>query len=209
MKKNFILSVFALLITLPAMAADLNDAQLKNIADVQRNCVQRDWSQVQCKNIPSNDSRYQQTGFSPVSNVAEHALGWIPVLTDHLNAAKQSQAEAIYAELIAMLRETKTRNNLSDCQTACLATCASSSYAEYDDNAISDVNNSTTKILADGKGVCDNFATLANRFSLDLGLQSRKEFGDDHTFLGVRIGNQWQFLEPEVADCTIVGSSDR
>jgi hypothetical protein len=188
------------------------DEQTKNIADVQRNCVERDWSKVQCERKAPVDDRYLQDGTSNADSLADKVLGSIPNLFNRLDSAKQNQAEAIYSQLIQMLRATKEKNQLSDCQTACLATCASSSYANYDYDAISDVNNSTTGILVDGKGVCENFATLANRFAGDLGLTSKKEFGEGsvgaHTFLGVQLDGQWDFFEPESADCAIIGSSN-
>lgn len=186
----------------------LTDDQTKNIADVQKNCVERDWSKVQCQNIPSTDDRYKQDAFTGLDTAAESTLGWIPNLFNNLDRDKTNQAEGIYAQLIAMLQETKAKYQLSDCQTACLAKCGSSSYADYDYDAISDINNSTTGILVDGKGVCENFATLATRFAKDLGLNAKKETGEQHAFLGVLLDGKWDFFEPETIDCTIIGSAN-
>ena len=114
-------------------SSSLTDTQVQNIAQVQTGCAERDWSKVQCSlgEASSSNNPYRQSIFSPVDAGVDKATGWIPQVFDLLNRSRHNQGEAVYAQLIEILRQTQAKYKLSDCQSACLATCATSHYATY------------------------------------------------------------------------------
>jgi len=165
--------------------------------------VNRDWARIQCDDrpLPANEIPLYHDSAGEAANDAI-----LSAFTFSWAQRPNATVKRNYAGLKELLSKVTTHQNLSSCQKACLATCASSHYGWYDYNQ--SINDFTApkdqKILETGKGICHDFADLAVHLAKDMGV-SAKRLGStaNHDYMAVTIGGELKHLEPQSDQCRL------
>lgn len=180
------------------------------IERVQKECAERDWSQVECDfDVKAQPGQYRSDPLSETAEIiAPPFRSFAMFLGKFIVPGRTKKESKIRDRLTSMLKDTQTAQKLSTCQSACLVTCATGYYGDHFSTRDERDNDpaSGQGLLLSGYAVCSDFTQVARSLAKKLGLKTRAQmggilYGAPHEFMKVKIDGAWWNMEPQSVAC--------
>lgn len=179
---------------------------------VMENCINhKDWSKVSCNY--EYDPEFSEGGDAVgrvVGHVTKDGFGGISQAAWDIvhyvgTAGEKTKGTKRRKEVINLLSSYIGNKKLSTCQKTCLVKCASANILKYDDMDFYSKYGSVEASYNCEKGSCTEFSNLFDDLAYQFGIRSRVQnsMKMGHSFNKVKIDNDWVYVEPQDASCTL------
>jgi hypothetical protein len=198
---KYIFSLLFLIVGTPAFAKDP-----AGVDQILNKCISQQQFSRSCKFLPANAEKsreYQQTYLDKFvlqqwAKVGKKMNRLLESTGENPECGKPTaNGEMTLESLTSTLVHASKSHNLSECQKACLALCASANALRYEVDDLAAPCSSFVKESGD----CKAYSSLAEHFLKNIGIESRLAAVSDHEFISVKINNKWYHAEPQVDDC--------
>ena len=197
------------------------------IQKMKTTCFERDWSKTQCSyKDPMNESTAYQIGkvdsvLWPTMTFFTESASDLKRLFDKyatppggcsMTSIMTNYQDVLLIEVEDSLKDFAAKKKLSQCQKACLATCASSQLITMNEDTAKEFEYQAAYILWKGDGVCRHYANLADDFMGALDISSSTVGGElyqdgeigPHTWLSVKVDGKRLWMDPMHSDCEFI-----